>query len=127
MRPWIMVAFGSALGGMARYAVSLTLPLLPGRWPLATMLVNLTGSLLIGILSVALGLRVGGPDLVRLFWLTGVLGGFTTYSAFALETSMMVGSGASLRALGYVLVTVTGCFAAAMAGRALGAWFAGET
>ncbi len=127
MRPWIAVAVGSALGGMARYAVSLTFPLLPGRWPLATMLVNLTGSLLIGILSVALGLRVGGPDLVRLFWLTGVLGGFTTYSAFALETSMMVGSGASLRALGYVLVTVTGCFAAAMAGRALGAWFAGET
>ena len=127
MRPWIAVAVGSALGGTARYAVTLALPLLPGRWPLATMLVNLTGSLLIGILSVALGLRVGGPDLVRLFWLTGVLGGFTTYSAFALETTLMVESGASLRALGYLLVTVIGCFAAALAGRVLGAWLSGET
>jgi CrcB protein len=91
------------------------------------MLVNLSGSLLIGVLSVVLGLRVGGPDAVRLFWLTGVLGGFTTYSAFALETALMVESGASLRALGYVLATVVGCLAAAMAGRMLGAWFSGET
>jgi CrcB protein len=127
MPGWLYVALGSALGGVARYAVSLALPLLPGRWPLATMTVNLTGSLLIGILSVALGLRMGGPDAVRLFWLTGVLGGFTTYSAFALETALLAGSGASLRALGYVLVTVIGCFAAALAGRAIGAWIAGET
>ena len=127
MRPWLYVAVGSALGGMARYAVSLVLPLLPGRWPLATMLVNLTGSLLIGILSVALGLRVGGPDLARLFWLTGVLGGFTTYSAFALETALMAESGTNFRALLYVLATVIGCFAAALAGRAIGAWVSGET
>jgi CrcB protein len=127
MRAWLYVALGGALGSMARYAMATALPWLPGRWPLATMSVNLIGSLLIGILSVALGLRVGGPDLARLFWLTGVLGGFTTYSAFALETTLMVESGASLRALGYLLVTVIGCFAAALAGRVLGAWLSGET
>jgi CrcB protein len=124
---WLFVALGSALGGVARYAVASVFPLLPGRWPLATMLVNLAGSLLIGILSVALGVRGGGPDTVRLFWLTGVLGGFTTYSAFALETTLMVGTGANLRAFGYVLVTVVGCLAAALAGRAIGALLAGET
>lgn len=91
------------------------------------MTVNLAGSLLIGLLSVALGLRVGGPDVVRLFWLTGVLGGFTTYSAFALETTLLAGSGAGLRALGYVLATVTGCFVAAFVGRAIGGWLTGET
>jgi CrcB protein len=71
--------------------------------------------------------RGGGPDTVRLFWLTGVLGGFTTYSAFALETTILVGTGAHLRAFGYVLVTVLGCLAAALAGRAIGALLAGET
>ncbi|MCC6171674.1 MAG: CrcB family protein, partial [Gammaproteobacteria bacterium] len=76
MRAWLYVALGGALGSMARYATAVALPWLPGRWPPATMSVNLIGSLLIGILSVALGLRVGGPDLARLFWLTGVLGGF---------------------------------------------------
>lgn len=127
MPAWVYVALGSAIGGVARHGVTLWLPPVPGRWPLATMTVNLTGSLLIGFLSVALGLRVGGPDVVRLFWLTGVLGGFTTYSAFALETTLLAGSGAGLRALGYVLVTVTGCFLAALVGRALGAWLTGET
>jgi CrcB protein len=124
---WVFVALGSALGGVARYGVASVFPLLPGRWPIATMLVNLAGSLLIGVLSVALGVRGGGPDTVRLFWLTGVLGGFTTYSAFALETTVLVGSGAHLRASGYVLVTVLGCLAAALAGRAIGALLAGET
>jgi CrcB protein len=106
----MFVALGSALGGVARYALASVFPLLPGRWPVATMVVNLAGSLLIGILSVALGVRGGGPDTVRLFWLT-----------------LMVGTGASLRAIGYVLVTVFGCLAAAMAGRAIGALLAGET
>ncbi len=127
MPAWVFVALGSALGGVARYGVASVFPLLPGRWPIATMLVNLAGSLLIGVLSVALGVRGGGPDTVRLFWLTGVLGGFTTYSAFALETTVLVGSGAHLRASGYVLVTVLGCLAAALAGRAIGALLAGET
>ncbi len=124
---WAWVALGSALGGVARYGVARLLPLLPGRWPTATMLVNVVGSLLIGIFSVTLGMRGGSPDSLRLFWLTGVLGGFTTYSAFALETTLLVGSGASLRAFGYVLVTVLGCLAAALAGRAIGAMFTGET
>ena len=126
MPTWMFVALGSAIGGVARYAVASVFPLLPGRWPIAAMLVNLAGSLLIGLLSVALGVRSGGPDTLRLFWLTGVLGGFTTYSAFALETTLLVGSGAHLRAFGYVLVTVLGGFAAALLGRAIGALVVGE-
>ncbi len=126
MPAWMAVALGSAVGGVSRYLVASSLPLLPGRWPLATMSVNLAGSLLIGLLSVALGVRSGGPDTLRLFWLTGVLGGFTTYSAFALETTLLVGSGAHLRAFGYVLVTVLGGFAAALLGRAIGALVVGE-
>jgi CrcB protein len=58
-------------------------------------------------------------EALRLFWMTGVLGGFTTYSAFALETVTLAESGAVLRAAAYVSLTVLLCIAAAAAGRVL--------
>ena len=57
---------------------------------------------------------------MRLFWMTGVLGGFTTYSAFALETVTLASAGEALRAALYVIATVALCILAALAGRALG-------
>jgi CrcB protein len=121
---WIWVALGSALGGVARYAVAKTWPSVPGGWPIATMSVNVIGSLAIGVCSVLLAARVtsGGSaisfEAMQLFWMTGVLGGFTTYSAFALETVLV--SGASpWRAGAYVVATVTLCVSAAWVGRAL--------
>jgi CrcB protein len=90
------------------------------------MTVNLLGSFAIGLLSVVLSARAGGAETARFFWMTGVLGGFTTYSAFALETVTLAGAGEALRAAAYVAVTVLACLVAAFAGRALGLMFAGD-
>lgn len=125
---WAWVAAGSAAGGVARFAVTRLWPWMPGTWPLATMSVNLAGSLLIGVLSVLFAARLqdGALEAARAFWMTGVLGGFTTYSAFALEAAVLAGEGAIARSLAYALVTVAGCIAAALIGRALGLALIGE-
>lgn len=126
MSPWLAVALGSALGGVGRYGLSRLWPWVPGGWPTATMTVNLLGSFAIGLLSVELSARAGGAETARLFWMTGVLGGFTTYSAFALETVTLAGAGEAMRAAAYVVVTVLVCLVAAFAGRALGMMLAGD-
>lgn len=126
MNPWLAVALGSALGGVGRYGLSRLWPWVPGGWPTATMTVNLLGSFAIGLLSVGLSARAGGAETARLFWMTGVLGGFTTYSAFALETVTLAGAGEAMRAAAYVVVTVLVCLVAAFAGRALGMMLAGD-
>ena len=125
MNAWVAVALGSALGGVARYGVARLWPMVPGAWPVATMAVNFAGSLAIGLLSALLAAR-GGGDTARLFWMTGVLGGFTTYSAFALETVTLAAAGAAGRAAIYVAATVALCLVAAVAGRTLGLALAGE-
>ena len=120
---WIWVALGSAAGGVARYAIARLWPTVPGGWPLATMAVNVVGSFAIGWLSALLASRAAAGDAtetLRVFLMTGVLGGFTTYSAFALETVTLGSSGEVLRAAAYVVATVVLCLAAALAGRALG-------
>lgn len=126
MSPWLAVALGSALGGVGRYGLSRLWPWVPGGWPTATMTVNLLGSFAIGLLSVVLSARAGGAETARLFWMTGVLGGFTTYSAFALETVTLAGAGEAMRAAAYVAATVLVCLVAAFAGRALGMLIAGD-
>lgn len=126
MSPWLAVALGSALGGMARYGIVRLWPWVPGGWPVATMSVNALGSLAIGLLSVVLAGKAGGTETARLFWMTGVLGGFTTYSAFALETVTLAGAGEAMRAAAYVVATVLVCLVAAFAGRALGMLIAGD-
>ncbi|MEZ5499999.1 MAG: CrcB family protein [Steroidobacteraceae bacterium] len=116
---WIWVAVGSALGGSARYAVALWLPHQPGRWPVATFTVNVLGSFAIGCVFAWWSLRSAQAEGLRLFLMTGILGGFTTYSAFALEASLLDGAVPGLRAVGYAVATVVGCVGAALAGRRL--------
>jgi CrcB protein len=122
---WLLVAAGSALGGVGRYGLALLWPAVPGRWPVATMGANLLGSFAIGALSVLLGARADSSAALdlRLFLMTGVLGGFTTYSAFALESLLLAQGGAAWRSAGYVAATIALCLLAAWVGRALaGAW-----
>jgi CrcB protein len=124
MNAWLAVALGSALGGVARHGVARLWPMVPGAWPVATMSVNIAGSFAIGLLA-ALTARDSG-ETARLFWMTGVLGGFTTYSAFALETVTLASAGAAGRAALYVAATVALCLVAAVAGRTLGLALAGD-
>jgi CrcB protein len=116
---WVWVAVGGALGSLARYGVARAWPASPGGFPVPTLTVNLIGSFAIGLLYAWISARGGpGADSARLFWMTGVLGGFTTYSAFALESSLL---GFSTTGVAYVAVTLVGCIALAWLGRLIGA------
>ncbi len=116
---WLWVAVGGALGSMARYGVARTWPATPGGFPVPTLTVNLLGSFAIGLIYAWLVSRPGiSGDGARLFWMTGVLGGFTTFSAFALESTLL---GFSLAGVGYVLASVAGCVGGAWLGRLVGA------
>jgi CrcB protein len=88
----LLVALGGGLGAVLRYLLSLALARVPaGGWPWPTFTANLAGGLAMGLLAGWLSLR-GGADSERMRLLLGVglLGGFTTFSAFSLETLMMV-------------------------------------
>jgi fluoride exporter len=115
---WLWVAIGGALGSVARHGFSRMWPATPGAFPVPTFTVNLIGSFAIGLLYVWLSGRLGlGNYNARLFWMTGFLGGFTTYSAFALESSLL---GFSAAGVAYALITVVGCIGLAWLGRLTG-------
>ena len=92
MTRFLLVAAGGALGSMARYGLGLTLGrVLPGAaWPWGTFAANLIGGLLMGLLAGWLAYRGQGGEGVRLFAAVGLLGGFTTFSAFSLEAALMI-------------------------------------
>ena len=120
---YLLAALGGALGALARAGVAGALPREPGGWPWATLAVNLLGCLLIGALLAVLAARRPDGERVQVFLGTGVLGGFTTWSAFALEVTDLAAAGRPLAAAGYVAVSVLGgvlaVAAGAVAGRAL--------
>ncbi|WP_413874833.1 fluoride efflux transporter CrcB [Albidovulum sp.] len=111
------VAIGGALGSAARYLVNATaMRLLGPGFPWATVAVNVAGSFLMGVLVVALAHRDG----TRLapFLMTGVLGGFTTFSAFSLDALTLWERGQPGPAAAYVLGSVAVSLAAIVAGMA---------
>lgn len=117
MNNFLQVALGGAVGSAARYGVII----LAGRLtalPLGTLLVNVTGCFAMGLLAAWLALR-GGQHLAPLL-LTGVLGGFTTFSAFALDTLSLWERGEQATALAYVAGSVIISLAAVTAGLAIG-------
>ncbi len=113
---YLLAALGGALGALARWGVAEALPRPDGGWPWATLLVNLTGCLLIGVLTGALANRSPEPAWARPFLAVGVLGGFTTFSAFAVEVVEIGDAGALAPAAGYVLASVVGGVLAVAAG-----------
>lgn len=114
----LLVAAGGALGALARYGVGLWLPATSLPWP--TLTVNVVGGLLMGLLAGWLAMRGdGGAEGLRLFLAVGLLGGFTTFSAFSLETALMVERREWLTAAGYALGSVVLSVAALFAGLAL--------
>jgi len=105
-RLYAFVAFGSLLGGLARAGV--TIVFTASTFPWATLFVNATGSLLIGFYAA-----LTGPDgrlMARLehrqFVMTGFCGGYTTFSAFSLETFNLLHTGMKITALAYILASI---------------------
>ena len=117
------VAFGSALGGMARYWLVLaTFPRFGPVFPWATVAINILGSFVIGLFgALTMEGRWAVPAEIRAFVMVGLCGGFTTFSSFSLQTLDLIRAGAMGRALLNVGLSVLLCLGAVALGHALGA------
>jgi CrcB protein len=114
---WLAVAVGGGAGALARYgSVRLLTQWLGVNFPLGTLAVNVLGSLAAGMLYVALVERVGVAEEWRSLLIVGFLGGFTTFSAFSLETMRLLETGALGSAVVNVLLSVATCLGACALG-----------
>lgn len=111
----LYVALGSAIGGLARYCISLALRPVSG-FPVGTLVVNIAGSLMIGLFSGLFARYAGGGATMRAFAITGICGGFTTFSTFAAETFQMLEQGRYLWSAVYVAASVVAGIASVWAG-----------
>jgi fluoride exporter len=117
---YLLAALGGVVGALARWGVGTAVPHSPDQWPWATLLVNLTGCLVLGALLGAVFAAHPDHPWLRPFLGTGVLGGYTTFSTFAVETVELADAGAWVPAVGYVVASVLGGVLAAAAGVVLG-------
>jgi CrcB protein len=116
MNPFILVMSGGAIGAALRYGLSRALPFSAAGWPWPTFAVNVIGGLCMGVLAMWLMRGDSSAEPLRLFLGVGVLGGFTTFSAFSLEIAQMVQRGQMGMAAAYAVASIL---------LALGALFAG--
>ncbi len=113
----LIIAAGGAVGATLRFLVSNGVYAMAGRdFPYGTLTVNVLGSLLMGILYVLLVERVAFAVEWRAFLMIGVLGAFTTFSTFSIETMLLIESGEPMRALINMLGSVVLCVMATWAG-----------
>lgn len=120
----LIVFLGAGVGGALRHGVNLAaLKLLGASFPYGTLAVNVAGSLAMGLLVEWFALKADPGQHWRLFLTTGVLGGFTTFSAFSLDTALLLQRGetvlAAVYALGSVAASLGGLFLGMMAVRQL--------
>ena len=117
----LLVAIGGAIGSALRHLVNLgSLRLVGSNFPWGTMAINVAGSLVMGIFIELLARRFNASEEFRLFVATGILGGFTTFSAFSLDFAVLWERGAVAPALAYAIVSVVGSILALF----LGLWLA---
>lgn len=125
-----VIAAGGAIGAEARFGVGRLLPHPDGAWPWSTLLVNVSGCVLIGVLMVVITELTEAHRLVRPFLGVGVLGGYTTFSTATVETLAQLVAGHPAAAAGYVVVTpvlaVLGCGCGVIAARLLAGRSAGR-
>ena len=112
----VLVAVGGAIGASVRHLVNMaSLKLLGPDFPWGTMLINISGSLAMGVFVELLARRFNGSNELRLFVATGILGGFTTFSAFSLDFAMLWERGDTGQAVAYaggsVIVSLVALFA----------------
>jgi CrcB protein len=109
MNATLLVFLGAGLGGALRHGVNVACARACGTaFPWGTLAVNVVGSFAMGLLAAWLAFRAGAgwSQGARLFLATGILGGFTTFSAFSLDAVLLWERGAALAALGYVAASV---------------------
>ena len=117
---FLLVFLGGGLGAATRHGVNiLSMRLWGVGFPIGTLLVNVVGSLIMGMLVEHFALRSGISTSARLFLTTGVLGGFTTFSAFSLEAVLLYQRGQSGAAALYVLASTVLSIGALIAGMSL--------
>ncbi|MBP1856556.1 fluoride efflux transporter CrcB [Rhizobium herbae] len=116
----LLVAAGGALGSVLRYLVGLwTLRSFGPSFPWGTLTVNVTGSFLIGVFAEVIARKFGASAEMRVFLITGILGGYTTFSAFSLDAITLMERGEPVTALIYVASSVLLSAIAVFAGLAL--------
>jgi CrcB protein len=117
----LLVFLGAGIGGSLRHGVNLAC----GRWcgtdfPVATLVINIAGCFCMGLIAGWFAFRSGGGQQpLRLFLTTGILGGFTTFSAFSLDTALLWERGQSASAALYVFASIILSIAACFGGLAL--------
>ncbi|WP_330437640.1 CrcB family protein [Micromonospora sp. NBC_00821] len=113
------IAAGGVLGALARAGLQHAVPHPPAGFGWATFTINTSGCLLIGVLMAVLGHLDGGPPLARPFLGVGVLGGFTTFSTYAVDVQQAIVAGAPGTALAYLAATALGALVAVAVGDAV--------
>ncbi|MGV3458522.1 fluoride efflux transporter CrcB [Sphingomonas sp.] len=117
MHHLFLVMLGGAIGAGARHLVGrAALALWGPGFPVGTLFVNVVGGLAMGVLAGWLASRASGDEALRYLLGVGVLGGFTTFSAFSLETVLMIERGELMTALFYIIASVTLSIGALFAG-----------
>jgi CrcB protein len=120
MKSYILVMAGGAVGAALRFQLARMLPVSASGWPWPTFFANVAGGLAMGVLA-AWALRRGGAGApLQLLLGVGLLGGFTTFSAFSLEMAKMVERSQMMLALSYAMASVVLALLAVFAGLALG-------
>jgi CrcB protein len=117
--PWAVlsvISAGGILGAWARHGLALAWPHRPGQFPWATLVTNVSGCLLIGVLMVLITDVWSAHRLLRPFLGVGILGGYTTFSTYAADIQQMVAAGAARAALAYLAGTLAAALAAVYAG-----------
>ena len=117
MRNYLIVFLGAGIGGAMRHAINQAAArLFLSGLPYGTLFINIVGSLAIGMVAGYFALRGQAPQSLRLFLTTGIIGGFTTFSAFSLEVALLHQRGETLLALGYAVASVVLSVGALFAG-----------
>ena len=113
---YVLVFIGGGLGSVLRYIVNVICPRILGtNFPYHTFIINITGSTVMGLIAGYLAFKGDAAQPWRLFLMTGILGGYTTFSAFSLDTAVLYERGeitlAALYVLGSVVLSIIGLFA----------------
>jgi CrcB protein len=117
LRYSLFIAAGGAIGAMARFwMMELFFTVFHRDLPWGTLIVNVTGSFLMGFLSVYLFEKFGPSNELRSFILVGILGGYTTFSSFSLDAIGLLSEGKTLAGCSYILLSVMLCLMGTLVG-----------